>query len=239
MKKYLLLINGFLLSIFVNAQSLQLMKADGSSIVNDTILVTTNDLSSTIEVPVYVKNVSANSIDVFVKLYIKQSVTGSTTTYCWNSCFSTATTVSTAALAVEPGDTIKDFHSALEPNGNTGITEIMYTFFVNKNDNDSVSVTINYELVVTGIEENTLAIKNVRQYPNPANDFINFNYEINNNVKANIFIYDLVGKMVKNQSIDNTSGFTRIQISDLQNGMYIWSVEADGVPLKTDKFIKK
>lgn len=239
MKKFLLLVFISLANINLFAQSLELIKKDGSAIVNDTILIVTADNSSDMETSIFVKNISDKSLDVWVKLYVQEFVTGSSASYCWNNCFDIATTQSTDFLNVSARDTIKAFHSDFSPSGNNGITKIMYTFFVNKNENDSVSVTINYEVGVTGIDNLNQIKESISSYPNPVKDIINFDYSINNNAESYISIYDLVGKKVKQLKLNNLTNSTQLDISDLNAGIYIWAFEINGISVKSDKLIKK
>jgi hypothetical protein len=63
-------------------------------------------------------------------------------------------------------------------------------------------------------------------YPNPCNDYL----EVYNYTDENVFIYDVLGKLVKTTIIcDN-----RIEIEDLPSGFYILTSHN-----KQIKFIKK
>ncbi len=240
MKKFLLLFLAFSLSIpIVKSQSLELMNPDGSAIENDTVYISTTDVSSDIEVPVFVKNISDKSKDVFVKLYVKQIVTGSSAVYCWNNCFDIATNISTEYLTVTAGDTIKDFYSTLTPNDISGLTEIMYTFFVNKSSDDSVSVTIIYDILTTGVNNLSMVKESISAYPNPVQKTLNFEYNMGDIQKADISVYDIVGKRLKTTEIYNTGNRTEIDFSGFKTGIYIWTFEVDGVPIKTEKVIKR
>ncbi|MCB2196888.1 MAG: T9SS type A sorting domain-containing protein [Bacteroidetes bacterium] len=240
MKNFLLLlIIGVLTNSYIYSQSLEIKKADGSAIVNDTILIATSDNTSDIEVPLYIKNISDVTKDVFVKLYVKQFTTGSSALYCWNSCFDIATSQSTNYLTVNAGDTIKDFHSTLTPNGNTGITEIMYTFFINKNDSDSASVTITYDILTTSIQELSTIKESIKAYPNPVRNTLHITYDRINASNCSLEVYDLVGKKVKSIKTSNNDNTLEIDVSDFKPGIYIWSFEVDGIPVKSEKFMKE
>ena len=239
MKQFLLFIITFLSFQTIQAQSLQLLKEDGSPVENDTILVSGNTLDSKIEVPVFVKNIANISKDVYAKIYAKQQVEGSQFQFCWNSCFGPGITQSSSYLTIEPGDTAINFYCDYTPNGFDGVTEIMCTFFVNKDASDSVSVTITYNVVATGIENIAKLKESIKCYPNPVIDKVNFDYTINNNKSNIIKIYDLVGNLVKQINVANSSQSTDIDLSNLNSGFYIWTFESDGVPVKSERLIKR
>ena len=240
MKKFLLItFSLFFIQLTVHAQSLQLLKKDKTPVVNDTIMVSGSADDTEIKVPVYVKNIAGVDKDVYVKRYIKQMVDGSQTQFCWISCFDITTSQSTEHLTIAVNDTAKDFYSLYKPKEFLGVTEIMYTFFVNKAETDSASVTITYEIVSTGIG-NLAEIKNsIRCYPNPAIETVYFDYNIENTVSSSIIIYDLVGNKVKQIKISNLSRSKEIDISNLNTGIYIWTFESDGIPIKSDRLIKR
>lgn len=243
MKKYLLFL--FVCILFVSglsAQSLELMKKDGSAIVNDSITITTSDLSTTIEVPVYVKNNGSKSMDVSIKVYEQEMVSGSSASYCWGaSCFDITTNEPDAFTSIAASDTAKEFHSDYVPNENAGLTEIMYTFYNKNNRNDSVSISIYYNVVsTTGIEDQLKTIKqSIQAYPNPVQSVLYFNYNIKDNNEANIAVYDIVGKRVKTHKISASEKNTNIDFSNIKPGIYIWTFELDDVPIKSEKIIKR
>ncbi|MFC2104187.1 T9SS type A sorting domain-containing protein [Bacteroidota bacterium] len=241
MKKFLLL---FLISItiktFLFSQSIELIKKDGSAIVNDSISIATSNDSSVIEVPVYVKNISNNSLDVYVKVYIKNLVSGSSASYCWgSSCFDISTSPSTSSTSILAADTAKEFHSDYNPQKNLGITEIMYTFYVDKEENDSVSVSVFYEIVATGTNELVQLTESINSYPNPVENILYFDHNSQLARNCYITIYDVVGKRIKNRKINSAETTTEIDVSELKTGMYIWTIAVDGNTIKSDKFIKK
>mgnify|MGYP006089988655 FL=1 len=91
------------------------------------------------------------------------------------------------------------------------------------------------------IEENTLSTvdiipnDNFKLYPNPTKNLINFN-----NLKSkfeNLEIYNVVGQLLNNISIDGSS-LNSIDISSYEEGIYIFKFRKPNV-LKTLRVIKK
>lgn len=71
-------------------------------------------------------------------------------------------------------------------------------------------------------------------YPNPAQNNITVSLN-SNNTKANIVIYSIDGKMVKQQILN--SGNTILSTNDLQNGMYYYCIFDDNKILQQSKLI--
>jgi hypothetical protein len=241
MKKYLLL---FIILVLAQApllaQSLELMKKDGSAITEDTIYIKTNNGSSTLEAPVYVKNTSNKAIDVLVNVYVKSIMDESSASYCWGgSCFDILTSPSTSHTTIESADTAKEFHSDLSPNNQVGLSEIMFTFYNKNNSDDSVSVTVYYELFITGLDPFSEIKESIRAFPNPVQNTLFLSYNNQNTSDFTISIFDIVGKKVKSQKLVNNESVSEIDVSIFKQGIYIWTLESNGIPIKSQKFIKK
>jgi len=238
-KLLLILLTVFLLPNFANSQSLKLINEDGSDIPNDSIWISKSNTENVIEVPIYVKNLTSSSLEVKVKKYELELISGSEAYFCWDQCYANTTFLSPNFETAEPNDTIKSFSGDFKPFGNTGLSKVMYTFFKGKDENDSASITIYYDVVTVGIKD----IENLKQsiscYPNPSSDYLNFKYNLDQNSQGEILIYDLVGKKVKLINITNSSDHSRISVSDLNPGIYIWTIEIDGIPVKSEKIIKR
>ncbi|GAB4252377.1 MAG: hypothetical protein Kow0079_07100 [Vicingaceae bacterium] len=60
-------------------------------------------------------------------------------------------------------------------------------------------------------------------YPNPANNNINFTFNVNNDNAVTIELYDLTGRIVKNKSYTTVKGLNNksLNVSDLPSGIYM------------------
>jgi len=239
MNKLILLTSLILISVFqLQSQSLMVLNAeDKSDVSNGTLIRVGTPNESTIAVGAYVKNTSTNSLDVKVKKYVVELVSGSEAYFCWDACYFSSNI--SEILNIAAGDTAKVFTGDFKPNGFSGTTNIKYTFFVDRQTTDSVSVNIQYNISVTGIND----IKNQYQissaYPNPATSVVYFNYTISGNTDGKIIIYDIVGKKVKELIADKESNQARADISQLNPGLYLWTFEVNGISVKTEKLLIK
>lgn len=75
----------------------------------------------------------------------------------------------------------------------------------------------------------------IEAYPNPSKDNFNIFIKIEKDADAEVIIYDLTGKKVVNNSLQN--GINLIEISQIKSGTYYYHVLVNGEIRKTDKLI--
>jgi len=240
MKKTLLFISLIaLFSLNANAQSIQLLKEDGSAIENNSLYVSVDITESTVEIPVYVKNLTGSNLDVMVKKYEVDLVSGTQAYFCWDICYDPSATISAVAITASANDTIKDFSADLKTANVSGLSKVMYTFFKDKALTDSASVTIYYQVGAVGIQDINTIKHSISCYPNPANDNLFFEFNLEPNSKGEIIIFDLTGRKVKQQNITSLEDNLLINVSDLNAGIYLWTIEVEGIPIKSEKLVKR
>lgn len=77
--------------------------------------------------------------------------------------------------------------------------------------------------------QNLTNITAVSVYPNPATTEVRIKYALKAEANVNVTIANTVGQIVKSQNAGkNIKGEVSISTADLANGMYIYTVEADG-----------
>ena len=72
-------------------------------------------------------------------------------------------------------------------------------------------------------------------YPNPANTLLNAHLQMNEQQQASITIYNIIGELVKKQNLQN--GTSKIDVSDLKSGTYLYRISIDDNEVKKDKLI--
>ena len=70
-------------------------------------------------------------------------------------------------------------------------------------------------------------------YPNPSSDM----FSINSDTRGTFVVYDLIGKMIKSETID--LGITKLDLSNYPSGIYLMKVTNDSNQTKTIKLIKQ
>jgi len=102
---------------------------------------------------------------------------------------------------------------------------------------DTAVVTIKYVCTPAGLNENSQEAF-LTAFPNPANSFVNINYEVKDAYKSGkIILYDMLGKEVRAISISDQQGLTRLSLSDLMTGIYFYSIVLDNKVVATKKLI--
>ena len=72
-------------------------------------------------------------------------------------------------------------------------------------------------------------------YPNPANNIVNFDVEMQNFASASIAIYNMMGQEVIRQDVNDTH--VSINVSDLTDGIYFYSLIVNNETVKTNKLV--
>jgi len=83
---------------------------------------------------------------------------------------------------------------------------------------------------IAGVDENQMA--NVSIYPNPAHNFLNINCED----MTSLEIFSIDGKLIKMMPVAGDEA--QIDISDLESGMYIYSILSENNKFAKGKFVK-
>jgi len=240
MKKTITLISIFtLVSIMAMSQSLGLSYAGGTLNNGDTITLFSTNNNASFAINLTVTNNSSSSIDIKVKKTELSIVSGSDNTFCdWYSCFPPSTYVSPNALTLNANETNSSFMGDYNSNDNAGKSTILYTFFNIADTNDSAAVVINFITgSAVGIENNTPIITVSKAYPNPTKDAFYLNYDFSNSKSARVEVINVIGSVVKVQEIQGLSGKTMIDVSNLNNGVYFYSVIVDGKKYVSKKLI--
>jgi Secretion system C-terminal sorting domain/Ig-like domain CHU_C associated len=106
------------------------------------------------------------------------------------------------------------------------------SYYVEVNLNGCIAeadfVTLN-NLGISDFDANT----SMKVYPNPFNNIVNISIDSN----ATLEVYDLVGKQIQKQKIEN--GFSQIDLSNYSSGVYMMKVTNENNQTKTLKVIKK
>lgn len=130
------------------------------------------------------------------------------------------------------------------------VTQTSYNYYDTNGDLVLRTTDINISIPALGISENTSLIESMIVFPlkvnrnellsnkliispNPASDFLNINFKIEENINS-IRISDLTGKVILKTNESNTS----INIGHLQTGFYFVTVSTEN-GITTRKFIKK
>ncbi len=238
MKKVLLLIvAGLFIISYSFAQSLSLSNSGGALNNGDTVTVA-GPLTSTIYVYAFVENLTSSPIDVKVRKIEIDTVPGSKNYLCWGLCFDPIIYVSPDPITIN-GNSINDvdFSGDYKAQGNPGVTKIRYVFFDENNPTDSVYIQVHFD-ATSGINDISKDIIFSNAYPNPASVSTTISYSLPaNSNNTRIIIRDLLGATVKEILITDFKGKKTIITSDMDDGIYFYSLVLDEKIITSKKLI--
>ena len=215
----------------VSAQSLVLKNTMGATINNgDTLVFYDSDSYALISEHIYVQNISSQAINVAAKK-TELSVTPNTINYyCWVNCYPSSIFYSLDTLNMPAGHTETSFTCDYEAEGHIGVSFIRYTFWNTDNPNDSISFVAHYRVGPSDVNINTSELPESafsKAYPNPTKSAFFIDYDLTNIESAEIELLNVVGSVVRKQIITGLSGKIRMDVSDLDNGIYFYNIIAD------------
>lgn len=224
---------------YVNAQVYSL-SSDGVEL-GDTVTIYGSPDASGIEFRVVFTNNDDVGASIKVMRHVSSAVEGSSNYFRWVQTNNPVTNLSGESLLVQPGESSPDdtFIAYYLPNGMVGKTYIEYNFFNISVENKDVKVVLEFDTTTDDINENILKNTKVSDiYPNPANLSVNIDYSLPLEVKfASVRIVNVLGSVVKEELIDTRDNKMQIDISDINDGIYFYSILINGEIYKTEKLI--
>jgi len=230
MKKILLSLLGIILFSGISfGQGLSLFNLDSSPIPNGSIIYFLGDTTSGIAITshVWVKNNGVTTKQVKVRKIETSLIPGSVNSFCWGACYGSGTYLSPVARTITAGAIDSSgFSGDYFPNGHLGISLITYKFFNVNDTTDSVTVIVSYNATAVGISnvsENKIIFSNA--YPNPANSYTGFNYNLPQTaMNQKIIIRNLLGSVISEIALSNLEGNAVISTAELKSGIYFYSL---------------
>jgi hypothetical protein len=225
------------------SQSLSLVYEGNSIPGNHQLIIQGPATGDEMVVGVDVTNNASVALTVLVKKVENYLITGSVNTFCWAGlCYAPNVYVSPLSTIIPAGGTTApgEFSGHYNPNANPGQSSISYVFFDQNNVNDSVMVTILFTTVTTGLTSHISENFNLSNpYPNPANNFTSFDYQLSEPAESSLKVYSLIGSLVKEIDISSVEGTLRIETRDFEEGFYFYVLSAGNNEIKSGRFIVK
>jgi hypothetical protein len=244
MKKILLLTFSFItLTIGLYSQSLTILYEGAPLSDGDTVQMN-GELPN---IPFYeivsharVKNNTDREVSVKAERITIDTVPGSMNQFCWVQCFAPWISVSPLAYSIPAYDTTADevFAGHYLPQNQMGTSTLKYVFFLENNPNDKVSFVVRYVVSPSSIDDLASKISFGNAYPNPATNKVSFNFNFPSGVqKATLKIFNLLGQAVIEHQIYETNGKLEIPVDQLNEGVYLYSLNVNNNVIHTKKLI--
>lgn len=242
MKKILLSIAVLMITVFyANAQSYTL--AWQGETFGDTVVF----MGMPDSVLVFEAELTNNSSDLdtirIIRRYI-DVVSEFEHSLCWGSCYPPnhdSIFAPAGYVVLGPGETSPEyaFSGHYDALGNMGTTLVEYTFFNINDESEKLTVVAKYVIAPDAIDENILNNTYVSDiYPNPAESFVNINYDMPVEVEtANVKIVNLLGSVVMEKQLNTSNNKIRMNISNLNGGVYFYSLFINKDLYSTKKLI--
>ena len=197
---------------------------------NPTIVVGSADAEELVT-GIEIMNVSLEQKNIKVRRTVLNSIENTSNYFCWTACYIPSVSLSPNGLTINGDSTVNNaFTSHFKPNGQSGVSEIQYTFFVvdTLNPVDSANVVVRYEIAPVGISKISSAAS-LNAFPNPADDKVTLSFtRISLNGKGNIELYNMLGSKVFSQQVEDMDGTITISTENLKAGLYFYSLNDGG-----------
>jgi len=154
--------------------------------------------------------VDANNIDITWELFSPMTTYQLTTSYNWTD---------TGSVLV---------NLPLNCSSTKNLQTFKFIIMINYNDTSGNSISwTNYNHY------------NCEVFPNPADEVVNFAYDLKNNSNNSLIIYNTLGSVIKEIELDAFSSRLSLNISDWKSGIYFYSLFNNGKSKSIGKFIVK
>ena len=186
-----------------------------------------------------VHNNSSSNIDVLVEKVQNNLVSGHESHFDWVMAYPPLIVVSPHSYNLPAGSYIDLFQGFLQQNNISGISYVSYCFYDQNNISDSVCVQYMYNGITVSSEMSGSKNFISPAIPNPADRDVTFRYRINNisGNAASLRIFNILGVKVKDVVLSKTNNFVNLNISDLDEGLYLYALYVDGNIISSNKFI--
>lgn len=242
MKRIILSILAVVIIAFsVVAQSLTLSTVENGAQPNNSDYWVSGDYLSTISAYVAVRNNLTTDEKVMCKKTEISVLSGSTNYFCWYQCYTTSVFVGPDPLLITASTTnANSFSGDYDALGHLGISIMRYTFYLQKDHNDSVCINIHFLAGYAGISQYLKDnVKFSEAWPNPASSNVSFSYSLPADLASvsHLVIRNLLGSEVKDISLENSQGKLSFSITDLRPGVYFYSLMINNTAFLTRKLV--
>ena len=184
--------------------------------------------------------ITANEdVNLVAEVETIQAVTGTYNSICLDQCYAPGITT-TPVVAFAAGES-KDFamHYMYE---NTmeevlGQEQIMKYYVHEEGGSEMFIVNVTFKYSLDVIDDYSSAEVFSNAYPMPARDVVNFDYNFATSVVGKVAIFNMMGQEVLRNEINGMSGKASINVSDLADGIYFYSLIINGKTEKSNKLI--
>jgi hypothetical protein len=243
MKKHILASLIAFASFTVAAQNIQVKDAGGNIINGQTIIKAGFSGSTVLQVDdIDIFNNNSVDMDIKMKRYEMSVQSGTGNSYCWSICTNEAQAGDYPVWSLGPVQPVGSqtsfagFTADHYPHGVAGQNTYLYVWYDYANPNDSAALTITFD-VALGQQELNAQDFVLSVYPNPASSTVYFNVDGNNTKDVKILLTDALGKTVKTIEVPETTGIIRMNVTDINPGIYFYTLQVNRKAISTRRLM--
>lgn len=159
--------------------------------------------------------------------------------FCWGNCFLSTIYVSDPVSLEEGQMEVFSMHYMYDNviEDVAGLEQIMqYYLYPANNPDDKFVINVIFKYSLDGVEDISSIGEFSNAYPMPASDVVNFDYNFASSVNsAMVAVYNMMGQEVLRSDISGMSGKLSLNVSDLADGVYFYSLVVNGKVEKSSK----
>ena len=132
-------------------------------------------------------------------------------------------------------DNTKGFSFHYEHKGRTEDVTIKYR--LSEVDASSNAIVFSVKYIIdkfADVAENSSSINKIQAYPNPANQFANIVYDLNEN--SEMVIYNILGEKIESYQMNRGAGIVKINTANFKSGTYIYQIISES-NIKSTKYL--
>ncbi|MBR0323950.1 MAG: T9SS type A sorting domain-containing protein [Bacteroidales bacterium] len=224
------------------ATSALTFKYEGETVEPGTINIV-SDINDSYEIQFDLDIINTTDADINVVAQM-EDLTGIGMTYlCWGTCFMPGVFEATHSVAAGSEGIFNGHVMFMDANSGEVLpvgTEVkmVYTFFDERNPEQTYTFNVNFKYQPESIVDYNSADIFSNAYPNPANNTVSFDYNMPYDVNsASVAIYNMMGQEVVRQNLNLGGSRADINVSDLNEGVYFYSLIVNNQTVKTNKFV--
>lgn len=194
----------------------------GDLVVNhDTIYLTGTKSTELIEVRLSITNNRETPISLKLKKTEIHVVEGAETSFCWGECYTPAVFVSPMSITIQAGGCDRiSFVGDYRPFEMEGTSIVKYTFFDPVDTTYQQSVTVFYQIGVSGIDNFLTSDQQIRVGPNPARESIRIFLQPDPQGARTVSLIGISGHVVLRQNYPAGQDEITLPVSGIPSGLY-------------------
>jgi len=183
-----------------------------------------------------------NNTNIIKQLIVKKRelsiIEGSQNFFSWHATFNPTVMEDTAGYLMYPNTTISgEFKAIYRSNGNLGESVIQYVVYNKFDPSDSSFVNVHFNVVYSGLTDAKKEHVRLELAPNPANTFTTLYFDKIHDEMALLSIVNLCGEEVANYSIASSQTRQKIDVQNLNNGVYFCRLSSNAKNISTIKLV--